>query len=194
MARSQPPKSPRQIREEQERQELAAQQQRKKEAKEPGDLNHWRDLANERIEEAMSNGAFENLPGRGKPLNLNPNPNEPPDMAMANKILKNNDLSPGWINDRKKLLEEIETLRADMRREWAWVQAAYGDPSADREALERGWARSLAAWQERMDDLNRRILDLNLTMPIWRMELLRLRMDDELERLHAPRSLSRAAS
>lgn len=43
----------------------------------------WNDLINQRIEEAMRTGEFDNLRGKGKPLNLAPAPHVPPEMQMA---------------------------------------------------------------------------------------------------------------
>jgi DnaJ family protein C protein 28 len=145
-------------------------------------LDQWDELINSRIEEAMKAGAFDNLPGKGKPLRLNENPNEPPDMQMAHKILKNNDLTPPWIADRKAILAEIETIRSEMRRQWDQVQRG-ADGAAE-------WQRAIIAWETRIGDLNRRIRDLNLGLPIPNMEILRLRLDDELARMGATRTIT----
>lgn len=152
-------------------------------------MEKWQDLISEQLEKAIGQGAFDNLPGAGKPLDLNENPNEPADMRMANKLLKDNNLSPAWIGDRKKLLADCDLLRAEILREWQWLAGRLATADADRTALQAGWARSLSRWEERIADLNRRILDLNLILPIWRMELVRLRLDDELARIGAGRAL-----
>lgn len=146
-------------------------------------LDQWDELINSRIEEAIKDGVFDNLPGKGKPLKLNENPNEPPDMQMAHKILKNNDLTPSWIADRKAILAEIERFRAELRREWDRAQG--GRIGAEE------WQRTIAAWESRLVDLNRRIRDLNLGLPIPNMEVLRLRLDDELARIGAARTITR---
>jgi DnaJ homolog subfamily C member 28 len=146
-------------------------------------LDQWDELINGRIEEAMKAGAFDNLPGKGKPLRLNENPNEPSDMQMAHKILKNNDLTPPWIADRKAILAEIETIRGEMRRRWDQSQ---GEPDGAAE-----WQQVIPRWETRIADLNRRIRDLNLGMPIPSMEILRLRLDDELARIGATRTITR---
>lgn len=104
-------------------------------------------------------------------------------MQMAHKILKNNDLTPPWIADRKAILAEIEAIREEMRGQWAQVQRSAGG------AVE--WQRSLIAWETRIADLNRRIRDLNLGLPIPNMEILRLRLDDELARIGAARAITR---
>ncbi|RLT33231.1 MAG: DUF1992 domain-containing protein [Chloroflexi bacterium] len=155
----------------------------------PRDLDEWQDFISQAIEDAMRDGAFDNLPGKGKPLNLNENPNEPPDMAMANKILKNNDVTPPWIGDRKKLLEDVESLRADISQRWEWMRTDWAAPTADRARLAARWTGQIAVWTGQIDKLNSRILDLNLTLPIWRMELLRVHLADELARIGAAQKL-----
>ena len=148
-------------------------------------LNEWQDLISEQLDEAAANGAFENLPGKGQPLRLNMFPNEPDDMRMANKLLKDNDLTPTWIGDRKELLAEIELLRTEMKRQWELTRAGAGAAGSEREAFARSWRRSISDWEARIDELNRRIVSLNLSLPIWRMELHRLRLDEELKRIGA---------
>ena len=144
-------------------------------------LERWRDLISERIENAMKDGAFDNLPGKGKPLVWDDNPNEPVDLRMANKLLKNNDLTPSWIADRKAILADVDVLRADIMRTWQRTRQVWPD-------TEREWNRAIAEWEERIVALNRRILDINLILPVVSMELLRLRMDDELRRAGASRT------
>ncbi len=160
----------------------------------PRRLKEWQDLVTEQLDEAAANGAFENLPGKGRPLRLNENPNEPADMRMANKLLKDNQLSPTWIGDRKALTAEIGKLRAEMQREWGHWRVRAGESGADREALARAWQRIVRDWEARIDELNRRIVSLNISLPIWRMELHRLRLNEELERIGAWRGESESPS
>ena len=156
----------------------------------PRPLNEWQDLITEQLNEAADRGAFDNLPGAGEPLRLNDHPNEPPDMRMANKLLKDNDLTPAWIGDRKALQTEIQALRATMQRHWTQTRARAGAPETNAGALTSAWNRALLQWEEQIADLNRRIADLNITLPLWRMELHRLRLDEELNRIGAPRTLA----
>ena len=148
-------------------------------------LQEWQDLITEKLDEAAAKGAFDNLPGKGEPLRLHEHPNEPADMRMANKLLRDNDLTPGWIGDRKGLLAEIEALRAEMQRQWDLTCARTEATGSDKEALARSWQCSLIRWEARIADLNRRIVSLNIILPIWRMELHRLRLDEELNRIGA---------
>lgn len=151
----------------------------------PRGLKEWQDLVTEQLDEAAANGAFENLPGKGQPLRLNEHPNEPADMRMANKLLKDNNLTPTWIGDRKELLAEVETLRGEMQGQWDLTCAGLEASGSDSEAFMRSWERSLQRWEGRIAELNRRIVSLNITLPIWRMELHRLRLDEELKRIGA---------
>lgn len=153
-------------------------------------LPAWQDLISERLDEAAARGAFDNLAGKGKPLRLDEHPNEPADMRMANKLLRDNDLSPAWISDRKGLLAEIETLRATMERQWETAKARAKTLGIDRKALADSWARTLLGWEAQIAALNRRIVDLNITLPIWRMELRQLRLQEELDRIAASAALT----
>ena len=134
----------------------------------------WQDLVSQQIEEAMRAGAFDNLPGKGKPLDLGKNPNAPADMELANKILKDNDLSPGWIADRKEMLAKIDDLRRRLADAW------------DRRTPAR-WTADLARFQSEIDDLNPKIATVNLGMAISRLEIFRLSLDYELKRIGASR-------
>ena len=46
-----------------------------------------------RIKKAQADGAFDNLPGSGQPLNLDDDRHIPEDLRMAHKVLKNADFS-----------------------------------------------------------------------------------------------------
>jgi Domain of unknown function (DUF1992) len=82
-----------------------------------------RRLADRRIEDAMKEGKFDNLPGAGKPLDLEPMPAEENARLTwwALRILKNNDFTPEEIRWRKAIdhlksrlasaTEEAEVIR-----------------------------------------------------------------------------------
>ena len=77
-------------------------------------MEEWADLVSQRIEEAIRQGHFDNLPGRGKPLELRRDPYVPEDQQMAHTLLRNNNLVPAWIGERKAVLASIERLRAKL--------------------------------------------------------------------------------
>ncbi|HEX8186104.1 MAG TPA: DUF1992 domain-containing protein [Blastocatellia bacterium] len=65
-------------------------------------------LVEEKIREAMANGEFDNLPGKGKPLDLDSYFATPEDVRMAYSLLKNT----GFIPEEMELLKEINSLKA----------------------------------------------------------------------------------
>lgn len=71
-----------------------------------------RRLADRRIEEAMTQGKFDNLPGAGKPLDLEPMPAEESARMTwwALRILRQNDVIPEEVRWRKKVDELRERL------------------------------------------------------------------------------------
>jgi hypothetical protein len=73
-----------------------------------------RRLADRRIEEAMREGKFDNLPGAGKPLELEPIPaNEDARLVWwALRILRQNDFTPEEVRWRKRLDGFREELAA----------------------------------------------------------------------------------
>ena len=59
------------------------------------------------IQEAMARGEFENLPGRGKPIDLTEYFNTPGEVRVAQAMLKNAEMIPVEL----ELLQDIVTLK-----------------------------------------------------------------------------------
>ena len=66
-----------------------------------------------RIKSAQKKGAFDNLPGAGKPIVFEENGSVPEDLRLAYKILKNADCLPPEIELRKEI-RQTEDLLAGM--------------------------------------------------------------------------------
>ena len=60
-------------------------------------------LAERRIAEAREAGAFDNLPGYGKPLTLEDDSHIPPELRMSYRILKNAGYIPPELAERKEI-------------------------------------------------------------------------------------------
>lgn len=119
-------------------------------------MDEWRDLASQRIDDAMRQGMFDNLSGRGKPINLRRAPFLPADQQMAVTLLRNNGLAPEWIAGRKDTLAAIDNLRADLRntvdamrrelRPTTWAETSYGPLAPSGSVAGRpAWSRSTGA-------------------------------------------------
>lgn len=92
-------------------------------------MSLFQHLALRRIEEAMERGEFDNLPGKGQPLDLSEDPFERPEMRMANRVLRNAGVAPPEVSLRRELAEMKERLRsskseierAEISREIKWM-------------------------------------------------------------------------
>lgn len=71
-------------------------------------------IAEQKIREAMEQGEFDDLPGRGEPLNLEDDSHLPQDLRLAYKILKNADCLPPELELRKQI-HTTETLLAGIQ-------------------------------------------------------------------------------
>jgi hypothetical protein len=170
MAKQQNPKEQAQEYKEQQAPELPP---RERERRTP---EQWRDLISQRIEEALRDGAFDNLRNRGKPIDPRPDPLAPADMQMANTLLKNNELVPAWIADRRELLAAIERFQAQMQAGSAAHSAALAAaPAGEQEALAQRWTTQVARWRQEAAALNRRIDAQNFRQPAF-LEILKVRV------------------
>ena len=77
-------------------------------------------VAERKIQEAIEEGKFDNLPGKGKPIVFEEDAGVPLHIRMANKVLKNAGGLPDWVMAQRDILaeqQEITTLRARLIRE-----------------------------------------------------------------------------
>jgi DnaJ family protein C protein 28 len=150
----------------------------------------WSNLIDDLIEEGRQRGAFDNLPGKGKPLRLEGNPYAR-ETELAHNLLKHNDLRPAWITNRNGLLEQIDAVREDIQLTWARHEQAYrfAQGEAQRGALRISWDDACQRWQSQIAELNKMINSFNLKRPSDNLELFKLDLEKELQRAEAPRWL-----
>jgi hypothetical protein len=65
----------------------------------------------EMIKQAIARGEFDNLPGAGKPLDLDAYFNTPEDLRMAFSMLRSNNFVPEEV----EMLKEIDALREALK-------------------------------------------------------------------------------
>jgi len=95
-------------------------------------MSYFTRVVEERIREAQKNGAFDNLPGQGKPLQLEDQSLVPEDLRMAYHILKNAHVLPPeaevqkeihTLQDLLKYVEEEGERRALLKEiEWKFIR------------------------------------------------------------------------
>ena len=75
-----------------------------------GILPGYEKIVEQRIKEAMENGEFENLPGKGKPIPIEDDSHVPEDLRLAYKLLKNADCLPPELLEKKEILQMEDML------------------------------------------------------------------------------------
>jgi DnaJ family protein C protein 28 len=120
------------------------------------------DLIERKIQEARERGDFDNLPGAGKPLNLDENPFVPAEWRLAYSMLASNGFAPDLVESDKALREAIVTLAASLDRfaaRWSRLSAS------DRQARLVDRAAFLRQYEADVRDLNSRIHGFNHAAP-----------------------------
>lgn len=73
-------------------------------------------VVEQRIWHSMEEGQFENLPGKGKPLDLSINPHADPAEDTLYRILSRNKCLPEWVELNKEIRSNIAEWRSALHR------------------------------------------------------------------------------
>lgn len=118
----------------------------------PMTLSGLASLANERIEDAIAQGQFKNLPrGKGKHTTRDHNANSAfidTTEYFMNKIIQKQEIVPPWIEKQQDLAREIDRFRQRLRTEWrrhaARMIASHGGSLEEQQRRARGYAAAEA--------------------------------------------------
>ncbi|KAL1200186.1 hypothetical protein V5N11_017074 [Cardamine amara subsp. amara] len=72
-------------------------------------------VVEQRIWHSMEEGQFENLPGKGKPLNLHTNPHVDPAEDTLYRILNKNGFAPEWVDLNKEIRNKAKEWRVSRK-------------------------------------------------------------------------------
>ena len=137
----------------------------------------------ELLRKAMAEGKFDNLPGKGKPLQLDEaNPHADPEWELAYRMLKESGYSLPWIEEIREIEKNIETARKDLQIAWKWHQAALSQ-SQNESSISGEWKRAQDAFNEMLTSINKRIRTYNLQVPVARFQRPILNYDRELQKI-----------
>jgi DnaJ family protein C protein 28 len=150
----------------------------------------WDSWIDQQIREAEEQGIFNDLPGKGQPLDLTPNPYAR-DWEIAFKILKDAGHAPEWIELDKAIRHRLEQARTTLARSWEWRVARLGElagcsdswSEAERRRVMESWQRAIATFRQETQAINDKIADLNLKVPSARFQRLRVDAASEIARL-----------
>ena len=150
----------------------------------------YRDLIEDLIQEGQERGVFDNLKGKGKPLDLKSSHYEG-DSKLANELMKEHKIVPLWLAKRNTVELVIDELRQDIGRHWQRHALAFrlAQDKTRRMALSLSWSAQCRAWEQQIKEINKLIDDFNLRRPSEGLEMLKLRLEEELQRAGANREL-----
>ena len=69
-------------------------------------------IIEKRIQEALDRGDFDDLPGRGKPMQIEDDSGVPEDLRLAYKVLKNADCLPPELQLKKEIRQMEDLLES----------------------------------------------------------------------------------
>lgn len=116
-------------------------------------------LTEKSIREAIEKGEFDNLPGKGQPLDLSENPFEDPDLRTVHRLLRNAGFAPAWIEERKDIETQFELARTTLVRAWRLYRPDGTSPNA------AAWERNVAEFRSKAGELRQRVHVYNLKAP-----------------------------
>ena len=126
-------------------------------------------IAEEKIREAIDNGAFSNLGTAGKPLRKT-NDDYAGEDWLSLHVLESNGFLPEWLELRKQVYQERESVFAAMR-EWEATIASTGSTT---HALP---VRAGELYRQKARSINAKIDLHNIRCPSIALELVRFRDD-----------------
>lgn len=144
-------------------------------------MKRWQSLVDQRIREGIEQGEFDNLAGKGQPIDLSENPFEEPDWRTAHRLLRNAGFAPAWIEERKDIEAEVEAARIKLIRAWNGFQNARG--THNEGGATARWEKALASFRLGATQLNRRIVAWNLKVPAAGFQRKRVDAEREIERI-----------
>lgn len=132
------------------------------------------------IQQAMQEGAFENLPGKGKPLKLDENPHLDPEWQLAYHLLKQNGFAPEFIEQRQAIELDLAAARQALARAWAWRLTALETGRA-ADVVEDEWGRARRDFERKIDEINDGIRKYNLHIPTQSLFRSPVKIETELK-------------
>ncbi|NXC75217.1 DJC28 protein, partial [Anhinga anhinga] len=134
-------------------------------------------LVEDLIQESMAKGDFDNLSGKGKPLQkFSDCPHIDPMTHNLNRILIDNGYQPEWILMQKEIRETIEQLRKSV----VASRSKLGGPMTPYR--QKQWNRICEQFIEDIRKLNKRIDNFNLVVPILSRQMVHFSADKEIAR------------
>jgi hypothetical protein len=148
------------------------------------DERPWERWVDKIIREAQEEGLFDDLPGSGRPINWEDESWVDEDWVVAFRLMRQHGYAPEWIELNREIRDTLQAARAAVRQAWHWRQAQVGHKNeGQRRFVEAEWQRARAAFVETVVELNNKIADFNLKVPVKRLQRTKIDVGRELGRL-----------
>ncbi|MBN2043479.1 MAG: DUF1992 domain-containing protein [Anaerolineales bacterium] len=129
------------------------------------------------IQNAIARGEFDNLPGKGKPLNLQENRFVDQDWRLAFSLLEQHGFALPWMEDRKHIEETLTRAKENLQRTWRWRSSI---PEGDKLA-EDEWQQAVLKFKGTVAALNKQIDAYHLAIPADVFYRPRINLERELD-------------
>ncbi len=116
------------------------------------------------IQNAINDGVFDNLSGKGKPLDLRENPLAAKEWRMAFSMLENEGFALPWMEERKEIEKDLKEARLFLQRTWNW-RITHLESGDNTPMVEHEWRKAQAKFSEVVTALNKRIDAYNAQIP-----------------------------
>ena len=127
----------------------------------------------------MEQGEFNNLPGKGRPVDTSENPFEDPELRMAHRFLRNAGFSPAWIEERKNIDADFESTRTLLAR----ASRIYLQAMPVSDSAKTSWQFHLGEFRESVVEFNKRIQAYNLRVSSAVFQRRQIDCEREIERI-----------
>jgi DnaJ family protein C protein 28 len=138
----------------------------------------WIDRA---IQDAQDQGLFDNLQGRGRPIDWEDESLVDEEWLMAFRIMREQGFAPEWIELHKEIGATLIEVRESVLRKWRWRQERLlGARESERRYIDGEWRRAHIAFTEAIAEINAKIVDFNLMVPLPHLQKFKLDVNKEL--------------
>ncbi len=145
----------------------------------------WTDIVERKITEAQNRGEFDDLPGRGEPLDLREDPFVRPEWRLAHRMLKHARFTLDWIELGKTIRVEAAQCRKLLEDQLLWANRVLcsTDEMIEVEAeLDDGYRWTISNYTERARKVNEKIELFNLIVPLVHLQKHKVSIAEDLRR------------
>jgi hypothetical protein len=157
----------------------------------PKNQLNWLD---KHMQSLIGDGNVSHLSGSGKRLVLDEDSHIPEAHRLANRVMKDNNVLPPWMQLGQELDDERDSLLSRLTR----LARTYRGQLADAERannntltleIEAWWHTACQRVRENIREYNRRILTYNISLPSGLDQRLQLHADEEIRKALARRDM-----